>query len=101
VDPGTSRGIPGDGKPGDGSVRFYEKYNGGGSSFTATQSQATLSSRWDNVVSSIWVSAGSQVIVYQGSNYQGPHMTLQGGQNGTRHNLPNQFNNNMSSFKIN
>ena len=100
VSSGTASSSRGQGTPGGGSAQFYEDFNGGGANFSSSQSQATLSSRWDNVVSSIWVPAGSQVTIYQGANYQGPNLTLQGGQNGARHNLPNRFNNNMSSFKI-
>ena len=81
-------------------ARFYKKYEGQGDSMQASQDQERLSGGWDNSISSVWVAGNTQVIIYEGWHYKGRSMTLQGGQQGTLHNLPNRFNNNVSSFQI-
>ncbi len=93
-DPGAGRGVPGV------AAQFYDLYDAKGDHFSASQDQSKLSSAWDNRVSSIWVAANREVIIYEGPHFNGQPMILQGGQKGALYNLPDRFNNNVSSFTI-
>ncbi len=92
-DSGTGRGI-------SVAAQFYDLSDERGDHIVVTQNSAKLSSDWDNRISSVWVFANREVTLYEGSGYSGKSMTLEGGSEGRRYNLPKRFDNNVSSFKV-
>jgi hypothetical protein len=81
-------------------VTFFEDYDGRGASFRAgTGNRASLPENWNDRISSVQVSDGYVVIVYEHFNFRGRTETIVGRRGGTLYNL-NTFNDQTSSYRV-
>jgi hypothetical protein len=83
--------------PGAGQVCFFTDINYGGSSMCTGASSSWVGSAWNDVISSVKVSAGTQVVLYGDINYGGSSLTLTAD---TPNLVASNFNDLASSYKI-
>ncbi len=82
----------------DGSVCFYKNswYAGGQRCYDAGESRSHLNGNWNDKISSLELSGGASVTVCTGANFTGNCHTY----HNDKGNLPNAFNNKISSFQV-
>jgi hypothetical protein len=83
--------------PAAGQVCFFTDINYGGTSMCTSASSTWVGSAWNDVISSVKVSAGTQVVLYGDINYAGGTLTLTAD---TPSLVPQGFNDAASSYKI-
>ena len=83
--------------PTAGQVCFFSDINYGGNSMCTSASSSWVGSAWNDVISSVKVSAGTQVVLYGDINYGGSALTLTAD---TPSLVPSGFNDVTSSYKI-
>ena len=83
--------------PAAGQVCFFTDINYGGTSLCTSASSTWVGSAWNDVISSVKVSAGTQVVLYGDVNYGGGTLTLTAD---TPSLVPQGFNDATSSYKI-
>ncbi len=83
--------------PAAGQVCFFTDINYGGTSLCTSASSSWVGSAWNDVISSVKVSAGTQVVLYGDVNYGGGTLTLTAD---TPSLVPQGFNDATSSYKI-
>ncbi|MDP9123799.1 MAG: beta-1,3-glucanase family protein [Pseudomonadota bacterium] len=83
--------------PAAGQVCFFTDINYGGTSMCTSASSTWVGSAWNDVISSVKVSAGTQVVLYGDINYAGGTLTLTAD---TPSLVPQGFNDVTSSYKI-
>jgi hypothetical protein len=83
--------------PTAGQVCFFTDINYGGSSMCTSASSSWVGSAWNDVISSVKVSAGTQVVLYGDVNYGGSTLTLAAD---TPNLVSLNFNDLASSYKI-
>jgi hypothetical protein len=83
--------------PAAGQVCFFTDINYGGTSLCTSASSTWVGSAWNDVISSVKVSAGTQVVLYGDINYGGSTLTLTAD---TPSLVPQGFNDAASSYKI-
>jgi len=83
--------------PTAGQVCFFTDVNYGGSSMCTSASSSWVGSAWNDVISSVKVSAGTQVVLYGDVNYGGSTLTLTAD---TPNLVSLNFNDLTSSYKI-
>ena len=83
--------------PAAGQVCFFTDINYGGTSMCASASSSRVGTAWNDVISSVKVSAGTQVVLYGDVNYGGGTLTLTAD---TPNLVSSNFNDVTSSYKI-
>ncbi|MFL6699013.1 MAG: beta-1,3-glucanase family protein [Vitreoscilla sp.] len=83
--------------PTAGQVCLFTDVNYGGSSMCTSASSSWVGSAWNDVISSVKVSAGTQVVLYGDVNYGGSTLTLSAD---TPNLVASNFNDVTSSYKI-
>ena len=83
--------------PAAGQVCFFTDINYGGTSMCASASSSWVGSAWNDVISSVKVSAGTQVVLYGDVNYGGSTLTLTAD---TPNLVSSNFNDVTSSYQI-
>jgi hypothetical protein len=83
--------------PTAGQVCFFTDINYGGTSMCTSATSTWVGSAWNDVISSVKVSAGTQVVLYGDINYGGSSLTLTAN---TPSLVPQGFNDATSSYKI-
>ncbi len=83
--------------PTAGQVCFFTDVNYGGTSLCTSASSSWVGSAWNDVISSVKVSAGTQVVLYGDINYGGSTLTLTAD---TPSLVPLNFNDVASSYQI-
>ena len=83
--------------PTAGQVCFFTDVNYGGTSLCTSASSTWVGSAWNDVISSVKVSAGTQVVLYGDINYAGATLTLTAD---TPNLVSSNFNDMASSYKI-
>jgi len=99
--PTTSYTVPAAGggtvTPAAGQVCFFTDINYGGTSMCTSASSSWVGSAWNDVISSVKVSAGTQVVLYGDINYGGSTLTLTAD---TPNLVSSNFNDVTSSYQI-
>jgi hypothetical protein len=83
--------------PAAGQVCFFTDIDYGGTSMCTSATSTWVGSAWNDVISSVKVSAGTQVVLYGDINYGGSALTLTAD---TASLVPQGFNDATSSYKI-
>ena len=83
--------------PTAGQACFFTDINYGGSSMCTSASSSWVGSAWNDVISSVKVAAGTQVVLYGDINYGGSSLTLTAD---TPNLVASNFNDLASSYKI-
>jgi hypothetical protein len=83
--------------PAAGQVCFFTDINYGGTSMCASASSSWVGSAWNDVISSVKVSAGTQVVLYADISYGGSSLTLT---SDTPNLVNSNFNDVTSSYQI-
>jgi hypothetical protein len=83
--------------PAAGQVCFFTDVNYGGTSMCTSASSSWVGSAWNDVISSVKVSAGTQLVLYADVNYAGSALTLTAD---TPNLVSLNFNDLTSSYKI-
>jgi hypothetical protein len=83
--------------PAAGQVCFFTDINYGGTSMCTSASSSWVGSAWNDVISSVKVSAGTQVVLYADINYAGSTLTLTAD---TPNLVSSNFNDLTSSYQI-
>jgi hypothetical protein len=83
--------------PSAGQVCLFSDINYGGASLCTSAASTWVGSAWNDVISSVKVSAGTQVVLYGDINYGGSSLTLTAD---TPSLVPQGFNDATSSYKI-
>ncbi len=83
--------------PAAGQVCFFTDINYGGTSMCGSASSSWVGTAWNDVISSVKVSAGTQVVLYADVNYGGSSLTLTAD---TPNLVTSNFNDVTSSYKI-
>ena len=83
--------------PAAGQVCFFTDINYGGTSMCTNASSSWVGSAWNDVISSVKVSAGTQVVLYGDINYGGSTLTLTAD---TPNLVSSNFNDVTSSYQI-
>ena len=91
---GSASGSP---TPTAGQACFFTDVNYGGTSMCTSASSSWVGSAWNDVISSVKVSAGTQVVLYGDVNYGGSTLTLTAD---TPNLVASNFNDVTSSYKI-
>ena len=94
---GSSTPPPTSPTPAAGQVCFFTDINYGGTSMCTSATSTWVGSAWNDVISSVKVSAGTQVVLYGDINYGGSSLTLTAD---TPSLVPQGFNDVTSSYKI-
>jgi hypothetical protein len=82
---------------------FYKHANRRGSSFEGEPgNHRSITRRWNDEISSLWIRGGYQVTLYEHGKFQGKRLVLTGkGRKGSAYNLANYgFNDMVSSYKL-
>ncbi len=94
---GSSTPPPTSPTPAAGQACFFTDINYGGTSMCTSATSTWVGSAWNDVISSVKVSAGTQVVLYGDINYGGSSLTLTAN---TPSLVPLGFNDATSSYKI-